>query len=90
MTATKISQLPDLGTKSELALSQIGISTVEQLLQTDAYDIFARLKQLSPDTSLNMLYAIMGAQENTHWQNIARTSREEILLRLDDMGIAPK
>jgi DNA transformation protein len=35
-----------------------------------------------------MLYAIMGEQENRHWQEIKRERRLEILLRLEELGIA--
>jgi len=40
-------------------------------------------------TRLNSIYAILGAQQDVHWQEIARTQKYEILLRLDDMGLAP-
>ena len=90
-----ITDLKGLGPKSATQLAQIGISTVEDIMQTDAYEIYARLKKHSPTTSLNMLYAIMGAQENIHWQSIAKNRKMEILMRLDDMSqkdkrLAPK
>ncbi len=40
-------------------------------------------------TGLNSIYAILGAQQDVHWQEVARTQKYEILLRLDDMGLAP-
>jgi len=93
--AHNIADLKGLGPKSAAQLAQIDISTVEDIMQTDAYEIYARLKKHSPNTSLNMLYAIMGAQENIHWQSIAKNRKMEILMRLDDMSqkdkrLAPK
>jgi hypothetical protein len=32
----------------------------------------------------------MGAIEEVNWQEIKRTRRTEILLRLEEMGLAPK
>lgn len=39
---------------------------------------------------MNLLYALMGAQEDRDWREIARERRSEALLRLDDMGLAPR
>ena len=81
-----IADLKGLGPESAAQLAQIGILTVEDIMQTDAYEIYARLKKHGSNTSLNMLYAIMGAQENIHWQSIAKNRKMEILMRLDDMN----
>ena len=43
-----------------------------------------------PGASLNLLYALMGAQEDRDWRDIARERRSEALLRLDDLGLAPR
>jgi len=86
----KISDLKGLGPKSTIALSSIGISTMDDFMQTDAYEMYARLKKQSPNTSLNMIYALIGAQENIQWQEIAKNRKVEILMQLDDMGLAPK
>jgi len=84
--AHNIADLKGLGPKSATQLAQIGILTVEDIMQTDAYEIYARFKKHGSNTSLNMLYAIMGAQENIHWQSIAKNRKMEILMRLDDMN----
>lgn len=39
---------------------------------------------------LNSIYAILDARENIHWQEVARTRKSEILMRLDDVGLVPK
>jgi DNA transformation protein len=36
------------------------------------------------------LYALIGAIEGRHWQEVKRERRTEILLRLDEMGLAPE
>ena len=86
----KLSQLKGLGPKSEQALITIGITSAEELLQKNAYEVYAQLKAQEPATSLNMLYALLGAQQNLHWQEIRRLNKEQILMTLDDMGIAPE
>ncbi|MCX7208592.1 MAG: TfoX/Sxy family DNA transformation protein [Proteobacteria bacterium] len=85
-----VDQLKGLGPKSRYILAKIGIDTAEQLRAADAFDVYARLHQVMPNVSLNMLYALIGAQEELPWQQIKNERKTEILLRLDDMGLAPK
>jgi len=79
-----------LGPKSRAQLAELGIHDLAQLRQQDAYALYARLKAQWPAANLNLLYALMGAQEDRDWRDIARQRRSEALLRLDDMGLAPK
>jgi len=85
-----VDQLKGLGPKSRDMLAKIGIDSAEQLRAADAFDVYARLHQVIPNVSLNMLYALIGAQEDLPWQQIKTERKTEILLRLDDMGLAPK
>lgn len=73
----KISQLKGLGPKSEQALAAIGISSAEQLLKKNAYEVYAQLKAHDSTTGLNMLYALLGAQQNVHWQTIKQLNKEQ-------------
>lgn len=84
-----IDELKGLGPKSKAMLAEVGITSVEQFMQSDPYELYARLKKTVPGTSLNMLYGILGAQEGIDWKEIAKNRRAEILMRLDDMGLAP-
>lgn len=78
--------LQGLGPKSEQVLLDMGIRTVEQFLAANPFEIYRNL----PTKNLNFLYAIIGAQQDIHWQTISRKQKLEILMRLDDMGLAPK
>ena len=85
----RIRDLNGLGPKSESLLTAIGIHTVKQFMAADPYQLYAQLKSID-SASLNFLYAILGARENLSWLEIKNTRKMEILLRLDDMGLAPK
>ena len=85
-----VDQLKGLGPKSREMLAKIGIDSAEQLRAADVIEVYARLHQVIPNVSLNMLYALIGAQEDLPWQQIKTERKTEILLRLDDMGLAPK
>ena len=71
-------------------LAKIGIGSVDAFLAADPFQLYAEFNRQSIKVSVNLLYAMIGAQEGMHWQEIAQSRREEIVIRLDDMGLAPK
>lgn len=85
-----VQKLRGLGPKSQAMLQSIGIETDQAFLAADVFELYSRLKQQGAPVSLNLLYAMMGAQESKHWQEIKRDQKMDILMRLDDLGIAPK
>ena len=85
----RLRELKGFGPKSEEILAQVGITSVEQFLSAEPFALYASLKKKVKGTGLNSIYAIIGAQQDLHWQEVARTQKEEILIRLDDMGLAP-
>ncbi|MDF3029490.1 MAG: transcriptional regulator [Moraxellaceae bacterium] len=85
--AVPLSELQGLGPKSCAWLAQIGITTADQLRARDPFEVYARLCAQVPGMSLNMLYALIGAIEDRHWQDVRREQRTTILLRLEQMGL---
>ncbi|WP_411991467.1 TfoX/Sxy family DNA transformation protein [Agarivorans sp. DSG3-1] len=88
--ATQLRDLKGFGPKSEEILAKVDIPTVEQFMASDPFELYAKLKQTVKGTGLNSIYAIIGAREDLHWQIIKQQRKTEILLKLDDMGLAPK
>lgn len=84
-----LESLKGLGPKSAAMLRQVGIHSREELMAHDPFALYARLKAEIPGISLNMLYALIGAVENRHWQDIKKEKRTTILLRLEQMGLLP-
>ena len=64
-------------------LSQVGVSTPEQLIREDPFVVYRRLRVVNSKVTLNALYAIIGAIEGQNWLEIKRQRRMEILLRLE-------
>lgn len=85
-----LSSLKGLGPRSEEMLPQVGIHSAEDLLAADPYEVYKRLKGTVPGIGINALYAIIGAIEDRNWQDIKRERKGEILMRLEDMGFAPR
>ncbi|MEZ8826073.1 TfoX/Sxy family DNA transformation protein [Vibrio amylolyticus] len=86
----RIRDLKGFGPKSEEILAKVDVHSVDDFMAVDPFELYKRLKLNVKGTGLNSIYAIIGAREDKHWQEIAKTQKTEILLRLDDMGLAPK
>lgn len=79
----QVENLPGLGPKSSTWLNEIGIYTRDDLITTAPVTIMVRLERVGKSPGLNMLYALVGAVEGIHWQEIARTRKAELVLALD-------
>ncbi len=82
-----LSQLRGLGPASVTMLVSVGITSAAQLRKADLYPLYARIKAQHPHTSINLLYAMMGAVDDMDWRDVAKERRTEVLMRLEDMGL---
>ena len=85
----RLRDLNGFGPKSEEIFAKVDIHTVEEFMAYDPYELYALLKPMK-GIGLNSIYAIIGALENRSWLEVSQTQKMEILMRLDDMGLAPK
>ena len=74
-----------LGTSSRAQLAAIGITKFAQLQAADPFQLFLVLREKFPGISMNMLYALIGAQQDRDWRDVAKSDKIGILMRLDDM-----
>jgi len=85
----RLRDLNGFGPRSEEILAEVNINSVEEFMAIDPYELYAKLKPMK-GIGMNSIYAIIGARENRSWLEVANSHKTEILMRLDDMGIAPK
>jgi len=85
----RIRDLNSFGPRSEEILAQVNIFSVEDFMKIDPYELYAKIKPMK-GMGLNSIYSIIGARENVSWIEIKNTRKIEILMRLDDLGLAPK
>lgn len=78
-----------LGPKSCAWLAQLGIHDLAALQGADAVGLYLQIKATVPGVSLNLLWALVGAQTGRPWQQIARERRSDLLLELDMRRQAP-
>lgn len=86
----RLRDLKGFGPKSEEVLANVDIHSVDEFMKEDPFELYAQLKEKMGGIGLNSIFAIIAAQEDIPWREVARTRKVEILLRLEDMGIAPK
>jgi len=83
----RLRDLNGFGPRSEEILAELNINSVEDFMAMDPYDLYALLKP-KKGMGLNSIYAIIGARENISWLVVAKTRKTEILMQLDDRGLA--
>ena len=89
-TGDSMAAMRSLGPVSQRLLRQVGITSAAQLAAADPFLLYAALKARDARVSLNLLYALIGAIEDRDWREVARSDRTRILMRLDELGLAPK
>ena len=85
----RLKDLNGFGPRSEEILAEVGVHSIDEFMAIDPYDLYALLKPMK-GMGLNSIYAILGARENVSWIEVKNTRKTEILMRLDDLGMAPK
>lgn len=84
MIKHRLSQLKNLGPKSESWLNAIGIHTLEDLQDMGAIDSCKVLKAQGYNISLNLAYAIEGALRDVHWSKIPDGTRQQLIKALQN------
>lgn len=85
MTNPKIiSDLKNLGPKSQEMLARAGITSIEQLRKLGSVQAYVLTKKANSNASLNLLWALESALSGEPWQEIARLHRTSLLLAVEE------
>ncbi len=76
---TEKEKLRNIGPKSSAWLRQVGLRTREDLAGAGTVDAFMRVKRAGFKPSLNLLYALEGALQDCHWQEVPEARRIELV-----------
>ncbi len=81
---TRLKDLPNLRLATERMLKKAGIETVEQLQQKGSVNAYQAIKSThNNEVSVELLWALEGAINGTHWSVIPKDRRQELLARID-------
>ena len=80
----ELGKLKGLGPKAERCLNEIGIKTRNDLEAVGPIQAFIKLREeCSIKPSINFLYAMVGALNERHWADVAKTEKNKLLLELE-------
>lgn len=80
-----VADLPNLGPASAELLRSVGIRTCEDMMRADPFLIYRRLQSNGQTVSLNLLYAMIGAQTGRSWQSVQKAEKARIMGKLSEM-----
>ena len=75
----KLSDLKNIGNTSALWLNTVGIYNLEQLKAMGAVEAYVKIHQRGIKVSKVLLYAIHGALQDTHWNELDKTIKQQLV-----------
>lgn len=80
---SRLKDLPNLRLATERMLKKAGIESVENLEETGSVNAFKAIQSThSSDVNIELLWALEGAINGTHWSVIPQNRRQELLNEL--------
>ena len=72
-------KLRNIGPKSAAWLRQVGLRTREDLAEAGTVEAYMRVRRAGFKPGLNLLYAIEGALNDCHWQDVPDARRTQLV-----------
>ncbi len=72
-------KMRNIGPKSAAWLRQVGLRSLEDIAATGTVDAYMKVRRAGFKPSLNLLYALEGALQDCHWQEIPEARRAELV-----------
>jgi DNA transformation protein len=76
-------QLKNLGPVSSRWLASVGIHRRADLIRLGPVEAYLRVKAAGHKPSLNLLYALAGAERGLRWNKLSEQDRHQLLMELD-------
>lgn len=75
---SELTDLPNIGVVLAKLLTQVGITTPQELVSVGSENAFIRLKTVDPTACLSKLHALEGAIQGIRWHSMDKNRREEL------------
>lgn len=82
--------LKNLGPVSAGWLAAVGVTKRADLIRLGAVAAFLRVKAAGHKPSLNLLWALAGAERGLPWSRLTEEDRQQLLMELDTASAPPK
>jgi DNA transformation protein len=67
----ELSKLPNIGKVLEEQLNDVGINTVDDLIDIGSKEAWLRIKEIDDSACVNRLMALEGAIQNIRWHDLS-------------------
>ncbi len=74
----ELSKLPNIGKVLEKQLNDVGINTVNDLINLGSKETWLRIKEIDDSACLNRLMALEGAIQNIRWHNLSEEDKDNL------------
>ena len=74
----ELSKLPNIGNVLEKQLNDVGINTVDDLVNLGSKEVWLKIKEIDDSACLNRLMALEGAIQNIRWHNLSEEDKDNL------------
>ena len=74
----ELSKLPNIGNVLEKQLNDVGINTIDDLINLGSKETWLKIKEIDDSACLNRLMALEGAIQNIRWHNLSEEDKENL------------
>ncbi|WP_407392491.1 TfoX/Sxy family protein [Methanobrevibacter sp.] len=74
----ELSKLPNIGKVVEKQLNDVGINTVDDLINLGSKEAWLKIKEVDETACLNRLMALEGALQNVRWHDLSEEDKENL------------
>ena len=74
----ELSELPNIGKVLEKQLNDVGINTVDDLVNLGSKEAWLKIKEIDDSACLNRLMALEGAIQNIRWHNLSEEDKDNL------------
>ena len=74
----ELSKLPNIGKVVEKQLNDVGINTVDDLINIGSKEAWLKIKEIDESACLNRLMALEGAIQDIRWHNLSQEDKKNL------------
>ena len=74
----ELSKLPNIGKVLEKQLNDVGINTIDDLVNLGSKEAWLKIKEIDDSACLNRLMALEGAIQNIRWHNLSEEDKDNL------------
>jgi len=74
----ELSKLPNIGKVLEEQLNEVGINTIDDLINNGSKESWLKIKKIDDSACINRLMALEGAIQNIRWHDLSKNDKKNL------------